>query len=230
MEVNGKIYISNSYTKNEYINLDLSTESSEEDWKKAIDIFKDRIESRFLKPIELLLNNESKDTQYEFSALSIMTFLIETFKQFRDGIVVEKEREKLIYKDENNQSKVYITIDIYTDFLSIKPFFLIRDEAELFYTNVRCGLLHQAELKDNVVIYKNANNCLDFKNQKNFYINIDSKDSSEIDNPQTKKLNIWGIFNLLKEYFDIYSAELESNQKLRKNFIRKMNSIVEKIR
>lgn len=230
MEVNGKIYISNRYTKNEYINLDLSTESSEEDWKKAIDIFKDRIESRFLKPIELLLNNESKDTQYEFSALSIMTFLIETFKQFRDGIVVEKEREKLIYKDENNQSKVYITIDIYTDFLSIKPFFLIRDEAELFYTNVRCGLLHQAELKDNVVIYKNANNCLDFKNQKNFYINIDSKDSSEIDNPQTKKLNIWGIFNLLKEYFDIYSAELESNQKLRKNFIRKMNSIVEKIR
>lgn len=230
MEVNGKIYISNSHTKNEYISLDLSTESSEENWKRAIDIFKDRIESRFLKPIELLLNNESKDTQYEFSALSIMTFLIETFKQFRDGIVVEKERGKLIYKDEKNQSRDYITTDIYTDFLSIKPFFLTRDEAELFYTNVRCGLLHQAELKDNVVIYKNANNYLDFKNQKNFYINIDRKDSSEIDNPQTKKLNIWGIFNSLKEYFDIYSAELKSNQKLRKNFIRKMDSIVEKIK
>lgn len=246
MEVNGKIYISNRHTKDDYIKLNLESNSSEEDWEKAIDIFKDRIESRFLKPIELLLNNEDEGMQCEFSALSIMTFLIETFKQFRDGIVIEKKIEtfkqvrngtavekrieKLIYKDENNQSKDYITTDIYTDFLSIKPFFLIRDEAELFYTNVRCGLLHQAELKDNVVIYKNVNNCLDFKNQKNFYINIDSKDSSEIDNPQTKKLNIWGIFNLLKEYFDIYSAELESNQKLRKNFIRKMNSIVEKIR
>lgn len=246
MEANGKIYISNRHTKDDYIKLNLESNSSEEDWEKAIDIFKDRIESRFLKPIELLLNNEDEGMQCEFSALSIMTFLIETFKQFRDGIVIEKKIEtfkqfrngtavekrieKLIYKDGSNSYKDYKGSLLYKQFLHGSPFLLTLDAAKLFYTNVRCGLLHQAELKDNVVIYKNANSYLNTENQKKFYIHIDKEDSSEKDNPVTEKLNIWGIFNLLKEYLDIYLAELKSNQELRKNFIKKMDSIVEKIR
>jgi len=115
------------WTVADYKAIDFSTE---EGWQKAIDIFEDRIRSRFL---DIVANIENMPNS-GFAVMGLDSLLIETLEQTRKG-AAETPR---------GQGKKY-----FVDFLTKTTFqsSFDKDKAEMFYEYVRCGILHQAEIK-----------------------------------------------------------------------------------
>lgn len=120
------MYISPNYTNEDWRDLDLS---KEKDWQKAIDIFEDRIKGRFLEIIDTI-----QGLPYSgFAVLALNCLLIETLQQFRKG-QGQTPRSK---------SKEY-----FSEFLTERfRNFFNRQTSEMFYNQIRCGILHQAEVK-----------------------------------------------------------------------------------
>jgi hypothetical protein len=125
------------WTVEDWKALDFSTE---EDWQTAIDIFEDRIRGRFLGIVEAIQD-------YEFSGFAIMALdclLIETLQQFYEGKA----------KTPRGRSGEY-----FRRFLTRTSFGAFFDDeiAGVFYDSIRCGILHQAEIKrsSRILIRKN---------------------------------------------------------------------------
>ena len=135
MERNGIFYISESYTRNDYLALNLDENSSNKDWKRAVDIFYERIYGRFLKPADLLSNEVEKNG---FAIMTLLTPVIETLAQFKEGINNSRGCSK----------------DLYIRFLQseFSDLFNRQKLAESFYHGVRCGILHSAQTQNNVVL------------------------------------------------------------------------------
>ena len=130
--------ISPNYTNISWIDLRISYDS-DDNWNKAVDIIKDRFESRFFIPLEKL----KKDEYGGFIIMSIDCLLIETFMQFYLGIGSTDK-----YPDyKGNQALSF------RDFLLNSPHFKSEFKTEqickIFYQHFRCGLLHQAQTKNN---------------------------------------------------------------------------------
>lgn len=118
--------ISKNYSTEDWIKLKFN---SEQDWEEACKIFYDRFNSRFLKPVEMI-------EDYEFSGFAIMALdclLIETYQQFLNG---EKESK---YGSEENFKQFFNNTNFKEDFDD--------EKAKMFYKQIRCGILHQAETK-----------------------------------------------------------------------------------
>jgi hypothetical protein len=115
------------------------TFQSEDDWQKAIAIFLDRMETRYLEHVRRILGHRTSG----FAALALDCAIIETMEQFRRG------EQKTPYK----QSKKY-----FVSFLTETSFSpdVSKKQAAVFYKNVRCGLLHQTEAEDSLVKRNNT--------------------------------------------------------------------------
>ena len=103
---------------------------SDDEWRLAVDIFKDRIRERFLDPI----NRIEKCSYAGFAVLALDCLLIEMLQQFREGV----------NKTPSGKSKAF-----FVKFLTETGFGQCFDDrqAELFYRHIRCGILHQAEVR-----------------------------------------------------------------------------------
>ena len=125
--MNESLKISPCYTVKDWKALDFTTE---EEWQKAINIFEDRIRGRFLEPISRIQGY----TYAGFAVLALDCLLIETLQQFREGIPITPYR----------QSKT-----LFLRFLTETSFgsHFSKQTAEMFYDQIRCGILHQAEVK-----------------------------------------------------------------------------------
>jgi hypothetical protein len=184
--------ISPNYTVRDYKNLDLSTE---EGWQKAINIFEDRIRGRFLKFIDRIECCEFSG----FIVMAIDCLLIEALKQFHEG-----EAYTPRYKSK----------EFFTGFLTqgvFSKFFETNDLAEMFYDQIRCGILHQAEIKKNSRLFIRKNIPLIAKTNDGKGIIINRK-----------------LFHKkLVEEFELYLSKLKSpnENKLRGNFKKKMDYI-----
>jgi hypothetical protein len=106
-------------------------------WKKAVDIFLDRIEGRFLAPVAAI-RHHSEHSIAGFSGFCIIAIdclLIETLVQFSRG------------EDETSGWHG----DAFAEFfLKSKHFareFDSRKKCLVFYSHFRCGILHQAQTK-----------------------------------------------------------------------------------
>ena len=125
--------ISPYYTEEDWNALDFSRE---QDWLMAINIFEDRIKGRFFKFID-------KIKKFEFAGFAVMALdclLIETLQQFYEGKARTPERESKKY------FKNFLTSGVFKDYFTEKM-------AEMFYEQVRNGILHQAEIKVNSKIH-----------------------------------------------------------------------------
>src|SRR6266536_351065 len=118
--------ISPKYTSIDWYALD---RSKQHDWSKAAEILKDRLVGRFLR----YAGNCLRSPYSGFVVLSIDSLLLETLQQFREGVI-----------DGHRQSKRLIKA-----FLEGQRFQPQFDEEarDAYYTDIRCGLLHQAEAK-----------------------------------------------------------------------------------
>lgn len=116
------------WTVADYKAIDFNTE---EGWQRAIDIFEDRIRSRYLDVVAEIENMPNSG----FAVMALDCLLIETLQQTREG-VAETPR---------GMGEKY-----FVDFLTNTAFQFCFDEdkAKKFYTFIRCGILHQAEIKD----------------------------------------------------------------------------------
>jgi cation transport regulator ChaC len=170
--------------------------SKEEEWQKAIDIFEDRIDGRFMKII-------GRIEGYEFSGFAVLaldSLLIETLQQFRDGVP----------KTPNGKSQ-----DYFVSFLTETSFgkFFDQNKAEIFYKQIRCGILHQAEIggSSRVLIRQQAPLIRLAKDGNGLVIN--------------RKL----FHKQLAKEFENYVSQLRKtnspDEKLRSNFKKKMDYI-----
>ena len=122
-------YISPKFTKDQYLRLNLSINSDEETFDKAIKIFKDRINGRFLEQIDLLKYDCCKNG---FSIMALECLLVETLAQFYKGL----------------DDTIGVSQQEYTDFLvNCLTCFRTKTIANKFYSYIRCGILHQAQTK-----------------------------------------------------------------------------------
>src|SRR4051812_40530692 len=65
---------------------DLNDPGNVSAWAKAVEILHDRIESRFLEPIDRLRDTpESADLGFGFAMLALDCLLIDTIQSFREG-------------------------------------------------------------------------------------------------------------------------------------------------
>lgn len=181
--------ISPRYTVEDWKALTFSTE---EEWQKAIDIFEDRIRGRFLEPI-------SRMEEYVYAGFAILALdclLIETLQQFREG------------KPQTPRGK---SQEYFVRFLTETSFseWFTKEKAKMFYEQIRCGILHQAEVGGNsrVLIRESISLANLTEDSRGLVIN--------------RKL-----FHqqLLKE-FETYTSKLRdsSGQELRAKFKRKMD-------
>jgi hypothetical protein len=108
--------------------------TSEADWEKAIAIFQDRLETRYLEHIRRLLRHRTSG----FAVLALDCVVIETMEQFRQGT------QKTPYKQGEKYFVSFLKGTSFSDHVT-------KEQARLFYTNIRCGLLHQAEAEGSLV-------------------------------------------------------------------------------
>jgi len=188
-------------TDEEYKQLNLENDQSN-DWGKAIDIFKKRIASRYLEPVDMLIKKDNDrsptDRRYGFTILAIDCLLIETLQSFREGLTDTKGKSR----------------DMFVNFLTQRESFrddFKKDDAERFYCDFRCGILHQAEIMGDSLLWSVGS--------------VKGKDFNG-----TPYLNRTKIHELIKKEVDLYCKELRNNSKfnIRKNFRTKMNFIARK--
>lgn len=185
-----------------------------EDWEGAISIFNDRISSRFLNPINSI-NNETdfeKRAGEGFSISLILIVLMESLASFEIGKIYTQEK-KFSPHLYNSSAKLF------NEFLKNNEIFKEkfpnnRDARDLFYKNIRCGLVHEARTKNNDIILSNkssrtANSNLFYFKENNQYI-----------------LNRDLFYETLKEFLEKYKNNLRLNcGDLRKKFILKMDEV-----
>ena len=198
MYIENDIYISPDYTRRDYVFIRLDAQSPADSWSKAIEILKDRIYGRYLDPVDELISSDPN--RNGFAAMSLLCLLIDTFMQFRFG-----------YPDSSRDSR---NGERYARFLRDCLGFNPR-EAQSFYTDIRCGLLHSAETMNGSYLCPRFNH------------NGRAIESFYIERRMILKVSVQGMHQVLKEYFDKYCDELMagSDTEIRKNFVMKMDDI-----
>jgi len=164
----------------------------EDDWQTGIDIFTDRIKERFLDPIKHI----DKFAFAGFAVMALDCLLIEMLQQFRAGV----------YRTPANRSK-----DFFVDFLTTTSYneYFDNRKAVLFYRQIRCGILHQAELRGSSKISTSGELVI------------------YADDSQGLIVNRLKFHDHLLTVFDQYvdSIRDKSNIETREKFITKMKSI-----
>lgn len=167
---------------------------SESDWQLAVDIFQDRIRERFLDPLARI-----EDCPYSgFAVLALDCLLIEMLQQFREGV----------NRTPAGKSKLF-----FTKFLTETGFgrFFDDRQAELFYRQIRCGILHQAELRGSSRVLVADDVPLVSYSEDNKGLTVNRR----------------AFHRHLLEEFDVYVNQLKdpSNTRMRERFKHKMMTI-----
>ena len=179
----------------------------EEDWKTSFDLLHTRIKTRFLNPIDWIFEKRL-DVGEGFSVVALQCILIEFLEAFYQGKIYTTSKKPRGF--EYNSSK-----QLFSDFLmGHKPFsehFKSKANANGFFDNIRCGLLHEAATKETSRI----NNAPSHDMLVLF----------EKDDPSNMRIYRENFYNAILEFIDSYRLEVLSNSDLQINFIRKMDDI-----
>ncbi len=197
------ISIAPGYTDEDWKNLDDLDNENSSDWCEAIKILDARIRDRYLDPVDELIELDKrrvnkKVPRFGFTILAIDCLLIETLQAFIDGETNTRNKEPRMF------------IDFLTGRPSFKKHFKDKKLACRFYKDVRCGILHQAETRSGWLVRSNG----PLLNPKNI---------------ERRIINRTEFHKALKSEFESYLTELRdtNNAKLRQNFRKKMDCVVE---
>ena len=122
-------YISDKYTYENYLDLHFQVNSPKDVWEKAINIFVDRIATRYFLAIDKLMERTDRYEmrKYGFAIVTLQCSLLDTLSKFRYG------RKKL---------KNYERFESF-----LQEYFIFgpnaKDLAEKVYEDIRCGLVHE---------------------------------------------------------------------------------------
>jgi len=208
--------ISNQFTVGDWLEMrnplitDLRGKSnSDEPWKSAWTVLQDRVQTRFISPIEWILEKNHNSGE-GFSAVALQCILLEFLAALYGGLVYSTKAKDELFKFEYNSSK-----KLFLSFIRDQPpffdYFNTEDKIQSFYNNVRCGLIHQAATKESVLIRKGGPD----------YPLVEFTD----DNPEKMILYRSNFQEALINWLDHFKIELLSSTELKQNFIRKMDDI-----
>ena len=184
---------------------------SNDNWPTANQVFEDRIYSRFFNPIERIKSIKKNEGE-GFSIALISVVLLEFLAAFELGKIYRIQKEGL------TPNEYYSGIRLLKSFLrSDKLFnqhFVSNNKIQIFYENIRCGLVHEARTLENDVIISNESN----KNTKQNSIYFE-------DNGEWR-LNRDLMLETIKTFVENYKERLLNNElHLRSKFIIKMDDI-----
>jgi hypothetical protein len=186
------IKISPNYSVDDWKSISFANEG---DWNKAVNMFRDRFESRFLNFVKRIESYEHSG----FAILAIDCLLIETLEQFFLGVKETPMRE----------SKAF-----FVEFLTKTSFskYFDAEKASRFYDCIRCGILHQGEIKCNSRVTIDNSTSL---------VSLPQEGDGIIIN---RLLFHNELLTVYKQYIDDLLTSKEKDD-LRNNFRRKMNYV-----
>ena len=143
---------------------DWNTAMQNENWDDMIQIFRDRINNRYLTAVQALIQADQMPCrkQFGFAIMALDCLLVETLHQFYKGIQkspggrgrnagrIEGRRRTIAELGRNGQ--------FYAEFFTtasskFKPYFDSHEMAAvIFYEDIRCGILHSGETQNRSLI------------------------------------------------------------------------------
>lgn len=194
------------------------------DWEKAINVFKTRLNRKFFNPLgELIKQNKQKGEG--FTIVTTQCALIESLASFRTGQVFNHKRNKKSPIFEYSHSKDMFVKFLQTDGIFENNFWTIENgkkkknfpfDANKFYSDVRCGLMHEARTKNEWFINTTKKSI---KTEKIFI----EKEGNKV------KILRSILHHRLKNCVEKYCADLKATdkngEKLRKLFGRKLDHL-----
>jgi len=172
------------------------------DWEKATQILHDRIHGRFLR----VCDNVKKLEGAGFAIVSLNCLLIETLQQFWDGEEETRTKSDVAFKN------------FFKNFKFFDNGFEYEKVAVMFYKQIRCGLLHQAQIKGQSKIIRDQEEMIQLPNRNQPGLIIDRDKFHE----KLKDVFDWYIEGLKGINHEWPPEMLEDR---RCNFRRKMNFI-----
>jgi Gamma-glutamyl cyclotransferase, AIG2-like len=181
---------------------------NEDLWLEAYKVFfLERIESRFLAPVRLIKDNTDPERiGAGFAIVAILCILMEHLQAFYEGVIYTTGGDQRLC--EYRSSK-----DLFRQFLTThEPFKSAFDkkDAERFYDDVRCGLLHEAATKGDAKIRKqrvSLTSTIFENNQEGFIVYRNS------------------LLTSLETYLDTYKTNALHDELLRSNLFRKLDEL-----
>lgn len=199
----------------------------DDSWERAIKLFENRVNRKFFNPVKLIIDGKALEGE-GFTIVTVQCALIEMFAAFRTGRIFNHNRSSTSPKYEYDKSQQMFTsllrsAKIFKDnFWELnqknKPVIDKPFSAKEFYTNVRCGLMHEARTKGNWYITATPKNK-SVKTEKQFLVLEDGK----------IKIYRTVLHYRLTEYLTDYLNELREmnndGNELRKFFARKLDNL-----
>lgn len=218
MEHNGIGMISLSYSTQDYADLRLNVNSSEEDWEKGIKIIEERFHERFFSTIHFLSCDSSRHYSKErtekngFAIMALNCLLIDTFYQFEYGMKESNEYNAITNQRRNSEHYVTFLNNKFGELFAIDTGGN-KSLAELFYKHIRCGILHSAQTYGSSMLSCEGGETIRYinKNTENEGIRVEVKQISKA----------------FEDYFnDDYVMRLRHGDRTtRENFVAKMRYV-----
>ena len=135
----------------------ISSPNDKFNWQKAIGLFDTRLETRYFNPIEKILRMRVT-TGEGFAVMTLVCSLIEFLQSCYEGKTYQYKAAEsdFVYGDSGKKFKSFLLLHEPFKSIFTKPVSLpdkkIKNFADDFYLNVRCGLLHEAATRNNWII------------------------------------------------------------------------------
>jgi hypothetical protein len=171
------------------------------DWNCMVEIFKDRIESRFLQPIRLIANHRDIGEFSGFSILALDCLIIETLNQFYSGLDETQGAHDIAFWNFFKNS------EFFKDHFS-------RKKAFTFYSHYRCGIMHQAQTKKKSVVRIDQSTMIQS-------VENDISEGLIVDRSKFHG----AVEREISSYIERLKDGSGKNFELRSNFVKKMNII-----
>lgn len=186
------------------------------DWSKAVDIFADRFNGRYMAQLKAMRDHDEFHIREwsGFAILAIDCLVIETLGQFYCGFEESpNKRDRGLNPSGWNHKGFYIDYMRSISTLSHSDAFDTDEKRRLFYQHFRCGILHQAQTK------KKSRVRFDERVMVAFADNADHSQGLIVDRDK--------LHDALGAEIEAYKAMLlkGNDQQKQQNFIKKMSFI-----
>lgn len=150
MNHNGIGMISKDYSTQDYGDLKLCVDSAEDIWEKAIEMVDKRFDERFFENIHFLSCDgrnkySAKNTERNgFTIMALNCLLVDTFYQFEYGVKRSDEANPDTGVSGNRANYIAFLKSKFNNLFGVETGGR-RSLAEIFYEDIRCGILHSAQ-------------------------------------------------------------------------------------
>lgn len=198
------------------------------EWEKAISLLELRITRKYFNPLQHIINRRDNEGE-GFTIVTVQCALIEALAAFRKGEIFNHNKNNASPIYEYKASKIMFVSILHTASIFENIFWQIDSStggkildapfnAESFYSDVRCGLMHEARTKG-IWAITSTPSTIDILTEPAFL------------KAENGKIKIYRsvLHHRLLTYFTSYKDELKQNTQegelLRKFFARKMDHL-----